>query len=77
MALMIPRWHLIGPMRKHSVNSTESPAAEGLRFEVSSVDPRPYFAFRISEGAVGAIDTKIDEILSCGEADLSIRAQRP
>ena len=73
-ALMMPRRHLIGPMRNYLVNSMRSPSAVGLRFEVSSFDPRLYFVFRTSGGAVGAIGTHIDDILSCGEADLSHRA---
>ena len=43
----------------------------GLEFQVSPFDPRAYFISRKSGGAAGDIATHTDDILRCGEPDIS------
>ena len=63
------------PARKYLLGAEELLAAVGLRFEVSSFDPRPYFVFRKSGGAVGAITRQIDDISDCGGPHLLLQAR--
>ena len=53
--------------QQNLVNSDDSPAKEGPRFEASSFDPRRYSAFGQAGREVWPITTHIDDILCCGE----------
>ena len=50
------------PLTRYLLNSADSPARAGLKFQVSFFDPRPYFIFRKSGGAAGAAAAQIDAI---------------
>ena len=41
-----------------------------MKFQVASFNPRPYFIFRRSGRAVGAVTTHIDDTPGLGEADV-------
>ena len=58
------------------VDSAESLSSAGLRFEVSSFDPPPYYIFRESGSAVEAIATRKDDISCCGEPDFLLKPRR-
>ena len=57
------------------VGAVESLSAVGLKYGVSSFDPRPYFVSRKSGGDVGAITTQIDDISGCGGPHLLLQAR--
>lgn len=59
-----------------AVRSVESSSSAGLRFGVSSFDPRQYHIFRKSDGAAGAIAALIDDTLGRGEPDPTLLARR-
>ena len=63
------------PLRKYPVGAVDLPSSVGLRFEVSSFDPRMYLIFGKSGKAFGVITTHIDDILGRGEPDLLRRAR--
>ena len=61
------RWAL----RRYLLNSADSSAQEGLEFRVAAFDLYQHPISRTSGRAVGAIATHIDDILGCGEPNVS------
>ena len=63
------------PLRKYVVDSAESLSIVGLCFDVSSFDPCLYVVYRGSGSAVGVFATHFDDILGCGEPEISPKAR--
>ena len=56
-----------GALNRFLSRGRDSLAMVGLKFQVSTIGPCRYFAFRAHSGAVGALATHIGDILGCGE----------